>query len=270
VSLHTCQVGHTSHELVKLHIHLDHNRKIPDFPAFRDQYQCSFDFFAYNYDLYKDTVGYCTGRDSLCHALITQGIWEGFETLLTLGILLENKGSGKVFLDFGANLGWYSMLALINGFSVEAFEADSENLQTLMKNATLNGKADCVQGHLCWVDENYVYPGTEDVLLLKTDMEGLDPYAISACKQLFEKGKVDYVFAEISPILKPGNWFPDMVEQMVYYGFSVFQIPNKGFEHMVEFENNPLNTVVKYCELNSGTRYEYVKSLRQENFLFVK
>ena len=269
MSIYSCRVGHTSHKKVKLHINLDEVKKIPDYPAFKGAFACSFDMEVYDYDLYKDTVGYCTGRDAICASLLAQGIWEGFESLLALDILKQGDRN-KAVLDFGANIGWYSMLALYHGYYVRCFEADQANLSTAMDNASLNGFGDRLNGFLCWVDDQYRYSANEDVLLLKTDMEGNDPYAISACEHLFKKGRVEYVLAEISPVLKPGNLFPDMVEKVIGYGYKAYQIPDKGFQYMEQFEDNPLAVVKECCELPTFSRYEYVKSLRQENFLFIK
>jgi len=264
-----CDVGHDSHERVTLDIHLDENRKIPDFPAFRGDYETKMKLQVYDYDKYKDTVGYCTGRDTICHALMTQGIWEGYETLLMLDILKHGDRS-KIMLDFGANLGWYSVLALINGYQVHGFEADKENMEVLLHNAEINDKRDQMTGNLVWVGEDYEYLLDEHVLLLKTDMEGNDPYAIGACYNLFEMGKVDYVVAEISPVLKGGRWFPDMVETIIGYGYRCYQIPEKDMTFMEEFEQQPLASVLKYCEIPTVGRIAYVASLRQSNFLFVR
>lgn len=53
-----------------------------------------------------------------------------------------------VFVDIGANLGYYTCLALQSGKSVVAFEPQQQNLQCLFQNLTANG----------WEDKAEVFP----------------------------------------------------------------------------------------------------------------
>ena len=54
----------------------------------------------------------------------------------------------KVFVDIGANLGYYTCLALQSGKPVVAFEPQQQNLQCLFQNLTANG----------WEDRAEVFP----------------------------------------------------------------------------------------------------------------
>ena len=68
------------------------------------------------------------------------GIWERYETSLVLNLLQP----GDVFVDVGANIGYFSVLAASRvgaGGSVIAFEPDPENYRLLCANAELNGLA---------------------------------------------------------------------------------------------------------------------------------
>lgn len=53
-----------------------------------------------------------------------------------------------VFVDIGANLGYYTCLALLSGKPVVAFEPQQQNLQCLFQNLTANG----------WEDKAEVFP----------------------------------------------------------------------------------------------------------------
>lgn len=53
-----------------------------------------------------------------------------------------------VFVDIGANLGYYTCLALQSGKPVVAFEPQQQNLQCLFRNLTANG----------WEDRAEVFP----------------------------------------------------------------------------------------------------------------
>lgn len=67
-----------------------------------------------------------------------EGVWEPFETSLVLALL----GPGDVFVDVGANIGYFSVLAASrvgDSGAVFAFEPDPENYRLLVANAALNG-----------------------------------------------------------------------------------------------------------------------------------
>ncbi|MEZ5502207.1 MAG: FkbM family methyltransferase [Halioglobus sp.] len=72
-----------------------------------------------------------------------EGIWEPFETSLLLGLLRP----GDVFVDVGANIGYFTILAASavgEQGAVFAFEPDPDNYRLLCANAVLNGLAHCV------------------------------------------------------------------------------------------------------------------------------
>jgi FkbM family methyltransferase len=71
------------------------------------------------------------------------GVWEPFETSLILRLLRP----GAVFVDVGANIGYFSVLAAsVVGAqgAVFAFEPDPENFRLLRANAELNGLENCI------------------------------------------------------------------------------------------------------------------------------
>jgi len=66
------------------------------------------------------------------------GIWEPYETSLLLSMLQP----GDVFVDVGANIGYFSVLAACvvgEGGAVFAFEPDPDNVCLLRANVALNG-----------------------------------------------------------------------------------------------------------------------------------
>lgn len=72
-----------------------------------------------------------------------EGIWEPFETSLVLSLLRP----GDVFVDVGANIGYFSVLAAsVVGAqgAVFAFEPDPDNYRLLRANAELNGLEHCI------------------------------------------------------------------------------------------------------------------------------
>ena len=72
-----------------------------------------------------------------------EGVWEPYETSLVLSLLRP----GDVFVDVGANIGYFSVLAASvvgDAGAVFAFEPDPENFRLLRANAGLNGLARCI------------------------------------------------------------------------------------------------------------------------------
>lgn len=68
-----------------------------------------------------------------------EGIWEPYETSLVLSMLQK----GDVFVDVGANIGYFSVLAasvVRDSGTVFAFEPDPANFRLLQENAVLNGQ----------------------------------------------------------------------------------------------------------------------------------
>lgn len=72
-----------------------------------------------------------------------EGIWEPYETSL----LLELLRPGDVFVDVGANIGYFSVLAASvvgEQGGVFAFEPDPDNYRLLLANAALNALQQCI------------------------------------------------------------------------------------------------------------------------------
>jgi FkbM family methyltransferase len=66
------------------------------------------------------------------------GQYEPLETQF----LLRNLGPFSLFVNVGANLGWYSVIAGLQGKSVLAFEPDYLNAKVLKRNLKINGITD--------------------------------------------------------------------------------------------------------------------------------
>lgn len=73
-----------------------------------------------------------------------EGIWEPYETAL----LLQSLSPGDVFVDVGANIGYFSLLAAVvvgHSGSVFAFEPDEANVDLMRKSAALNGLSGLIE-----------------------------------------------------------------------------------------------------------------------------
>ena len=75
------------------------------------------------------------------YKMMREGTFEPDETAL----LKKFLGKSDVFVDVGANLGYYTCLALQNGRPVIAFEPQQQNLKCLFQNLRINGWGDGVE-----------------------------------------------------------------------------------------------------------------------------
>ena len=109
--------------------------------------------------------------------ILEDGLWEPYETSL----LLEFLRPGDVFVDVGANIGYFSVLAASavgDEGAVFAFEPDADNFRLLQANAELNHQQHCItavqgalsdaagEGRLFLADDNLgdhqVYAGEDE------------------------------------------------------------------------------------------------------------
>jgi SAM-dependent methyltransferase len=239
--------------------------RLPDAAPFPAHLAQKFQFAIYAFDKYANTEGLCPADDVVSFSLSEQGVWEAFDTLLMLDILSKGKQGGLV-VDFGSQLGWYSILAALNGYKVIAYDTLPENMRMLDKNAKLNKVSDKITPILEWVDEtSQILPPTR-IRFMKSDIEGNEEFAFRMYEESFKKKLVDYAIFEISPCFNDS--YPALIHKVMDYGYKVYQVPQKTWEHWVEFGDQPLETTLKYPIIEDMDKH--LANIRQENFLFVR
>ena len=223
-SFQRCQAGHKWHESKPVHIRLLGQPDVPDFPPIPHHLACAWDMRVWDTGRYMGQAGiYCTGQDETSHSITTQGIWEGYETLTALEIL--HAGDGLV-VDIGAQVGWYTMLAAVNGNPVVAVEADPENVRLLRMN-TGGLDVEVVHG---WVGP--ASPTVESecrVRLIKADIEGLEREAVRVFRPMLEARRVDWLLLELTPSF-PGSDVGGVVRALQDCGYGTWLVPTKGTE----------------------------------------
>lgn len=245
-------------------------RELPDLPHIPKNLSQTFPMTIFDYKKYQDTNGYCTGDDAISLSLDLQGVWEGIETLLILDIL--HKGNKQnVVLDFGSHIGWYTILAARAGYKVAAFDTDAENTAVLIHNAEINHVQERVFPYQMWVDERapMLRSTGESVELMKCDIEGNEKYAVEMCHSLFKNRKINYAMLEISPVFNDG--YTELCLEIARAGYRVFMVPRKGDPVLVEMSDavSPLDVLVRNCEIPLKQIGKTVRSIKQEDFLFI-
>lgn len=249
----------------------NHYPALPDAAGFATRYQTEFSLNVFSPDpLATPAYGeYDHGCDAVTEALTTQGVWEAQESTVAVDILATTPG---LVLDFGAHIGWYTVLAGIFGnHPVIAFEPDPATVEILTRNAVRNG--------VNVVYQPGVGPSTPpisvegSVALMKCDIEGMDGYAVDRCADLFKRHSIRHALIEVSPIFfEDGRSDCDyvaMVGQLIDWGYRVYRIPPKGWEHNNAYREQPLATLKRHCRLADDWA-EVIAGCRQDNFVFIR
>lgn len=283
-----CQVHEGSHDTKQVGVNLEGQLPILDLPPVPEHLATHFDMFVYDWPEYfvtemgNETMPkftkdgktlYCPGQDIISYCIDRQGTWEGYETLLMLDIFSEDNSD--LVIDFGSHIGWYSLLAAKWGHDVVSVDTSDENMALYERSMNLGDKlkdAKNVTTVLGQIDKDAkkIKATDENVQLLKCDIEGYEPEAFEMTKELFEKKKIKYAIFEISPVFN--DKYPKLTEDICKLGYDVYQIPSKGWEHTDEFAQEPLKTTIEHCNLTDQVASvpEYVSTLHQENFLFIR
>lgn len=244
---------------------------LPDVAGFSEHHQATFTL-----DVFTPDAGaapaygeYDHGRDAVTESLIKQGVWEAQESTVAVDILASTPG---VVLDFGAHVGWYTVLAgLFGGHRVVAFESDPDAWGALSVNAARYGVDVTIQPGVGPGSPRVVVDG--DVALMKCDIEGMDGWAVECCADLFRERRIRYALIEVSPIFTADGRsdcdYVELVGRLRGCGYRAFRVPPKGWEHNAAYREWPLSTLISHCGLGEDWA-EVVAGCRQDNFVFIR
>jgi len=257
-----CQIGCATHRHTAVPIDLSFsNRYVPDYPQLPD---IKFRIDCFVEPVASSAAGYCPGRGEVSRSIRSQGIWEGYDTGLAISIL-EDKSPG-IFMDFGSNVGWYSIIARGLDRNVLAFEADPHFIQSMEVSMSNNGfNTDWMIVH-GWIDEDTpslpIQAGLDPaphVRLVKSDTEGAECHVIHMLQNFFEHGMIDYMMLELSPMF--GGWEETQDALSLRKDkYELFKVPDKGYDP-VGFAANPLGSTINTLPLNPAILSDQVTGL---------
>ena len=197
--LNVCQAGHTFHESKVVNTS-NGPMHVWDWEMYRNQFNT-----------------YCTGQDDVSMSLDLYGTWEKPDYARAKQILAGTPGT---VLDFGAHIGWFTVLAARLNHYVIAVEADPENMRLL----ELNWPTEKPQGRrvLSWVKGLPRMEATdkEPVRFLKADVEGAEGQVIDVTRPLWENRLIEHALLEISPVF--ADYYPALVDELIGYGYDAF------------------------------------------------
>lgn len=224
-----------------------------EWPAIPDSISRSFDIEVYDTDKRPDEFSL---------SINVNGCYEGFETFTLLHLL-----EGGIVYDFGAHLGWYSLLAASCGCDVTAYDENADALKILERSAKRNGY-DIKTRVMKFDASTKPAPFKKEVEFLKADVEGAEEHVVRYCRKLFEKQLVKYALLEISPCFNDS--YPALVKQVIDWGYDAFVMPTKPPALVREAFEFYVQNGLSLCGVIAGTEGDRLSRTHQDNWLFVR
>lgn len=218
-----CQRSHDTHTTRRVTVDLAVEHQYHDYPQVPAHLARTFAMDVY--DGYPVDGGpYCPAHDAVSATIVSHGIWEPRETILTL-MVCDNEAPGMV-VDLGAQIGWFSLLAASCGRDVLAIDADAENLRVLKESATANGwKITTSRKRLGPRTRPLLITDDTHFRLAKLDIEGSEDQGIRFLWPAISEGRVDHLMMEVSPCFDA--FYPELVERVVGAGYRAYTLPGK-------------------------------------------
>jgi FkbM family methyltransferase len=203
-------------------------------------------------------------RGFLRHRSFLAGIDRGDYEPTLRNLILESVGPGTLFVDVGAHVGFYSLLADRAGADVVALEPDPYNLAALRRNlrgtraevlgsaasdsagtapfhlsSSTTGSSLVARGDIeitssvpveTTTVDAIVEGRTFDVLVLKVDVEGAEPAVLAGARQALHDAPRAVVIAEVHPNALAANGLEphDVIAPLGDAGYDVRFVDQQG------------------------------------------
>lgn len=263
-----CQQGHETHAVKLVDVSVGGPTPYHDYPLIPERFARRFKMYVYDWARYRDGVGYCPAHDAVSETIDTIGVWEPAETTLVLAACSAPKPL-RFFVDFGSQLGWFSLLAASCGLDVVCYEADPANIEVMLASFAANGwpPPQVIPGRVGPETAVIDMLDLEGIAVAKIDLEGAEPDAVRVIWPLIDAGKVDNLLVEVSPVFHDG--YPDLVAHLVEAGYSVHPLPEKR-PIPERFDVFPDDLGLDFGALGAGGLRNEVASWDQKNVWFTR
>lgn len=173
---------------------------------------------------------YCTGQSALSETLDKSDHWE-HRLYPRVREILRTGDKDRIVLDAGANVGWYSRMAVLAGYDVIAFEGDREMAEVCRLNVP---EADV---RTIWFEKGMrKFQSDKPIEFLKLDLEGAEEHAISYFRNILFQTK--NILIEVSPVFNDS--YPRLLEYLRKFGFKAYEIAGTPFDYKYDFEQKDL------------------------------
>lgn len=171
---------------------------------------------------------WCPARCAISETIAEHGIWEPPETLTLLNLFEVARLVDEhwLFIDIGAQIGWFAMLAQFCGVPAVCWEADPEVADILERNLQRAGDQAPA------VIRDRIGPSTTSdginltaPAIVKIDIEGAEPDAVRMLDPFFRSGHIKAALIETTP--RFGVDVYAMADQMINeYGMVAHILPH--------------------------------------------
>jgi hypothetical protein len=269
-----CQRGHDVHATTEVTVELGGPTPYADYAEIPELHDDGFTMEIWS-PPYDHGDLYCPGADAVSETIEALGVWDVPTTILLRDAFdriasAEYSASGRqtTFIDVGAQLGWFSIIAARRFLDVIAIEADPDVAGVLERNINrqLGYNAQRVTVLNDRVGKGYELPAIDGPIIAKVDIEGGEPDAVAALWPYLKNGQVEVLVIEVSPCFHDG--YPKLVNQILGLGYRGFVEPPKavpphplaGLDDLEPWELPTKGAPVS----------KLIKSWHQENVVFVR
>lgn len=255
-----CQRGHGQHQTREVHVTLGGPTAYHDLAPIPHRFDREFSMLIWEPSVYPVDGGpYCPAHDAVSETIASHRIWEPRETALTLAVC--SSYAEGIMVDFGSQVGWFSLLAASCGRHVIALDADAEDIRILNESADLN-QWDIETRQLRIGPDSQPW-GPIPIRLAKIDIEGAEDQAVRVLWPSIEAGLVDHMLIEISPVF--ADYYPDLVASLLDAGYDGYLLPPKA---QPAHRLSVLPDDLEQWKLDPATVRETVAGYYQENVWF--
>ena len=223
-----CQRGCTEHRTRRAIVELFENGPYHDLAPIPEDLWDVFFIEVWDVESQGDGPGYCPAADAVSRNIVEQRVWEPSETVTLLRCFRDLPDA--IFVDFGAQLGYYSVLAQRSHLHVVSVEADAVVADLLERNIIEGRRWRPALDVSIWNKrigiDDFDPPTYGDDLIVKIDIEGAEAQAIDFLKVALDERRVKYMMVELSPMF--GHGYEDLVVDLMLRGYRCFGMPPKA------------------------------------------
>lgn len=246
-------------------------------------------------------------EEYITQSILKNGYWEKHSSELIHEILKKNT---LLFVDIGANIGYYSLFAASIGVKCIAFEPIKKNYRIFEKSIKENNfhhliklykvalgeehkmvefnimtrnmgcstmydfvdkvEADYKENVMVFVADDLLLP-IEDDMFVKMDVENMEVSVIKGMIQTLSKGRVKYLLMEISRIVDQTELFTILKEKGFHTGISIEHLKVYDSSNTLNIQSDYLSIENIYLKIEEFEKiYGIMDQTMQYNVLFIR
>jgi len=229
----------------------------------------------------KESTDNMYGSKNVQDSIRNTNMWSKEETSLFVDILNNNNDLSSIIVDVGSNTGYFSIIGMSYNYNVIAIEANPVYKKYLEKSIEINNfdknKLAYFEKFASNIKEKVIFDGwsgnsnmmsyneknmvetvaideicgDKEILILKIDVEGAEPFVFQSAKNLISNKKIKYIIFELTYIIKHKLQY-DQIYILSYLelnGFELFEIVSNKLIYIRDIKNH-INYLIKEYKTN--------------------